>query len=79
MSFAADPSPAPAPEGSWPAAIDIGPVGAGADELDLPDAAGMRPLPQAGTGRLGVVTGLQAEADCVRLFPDGSAVRRSVG
>ena len=73
MGFAADPSSAPGPEGSWPAAVQLGLVDPAADELRLADAAEVLPLPQPGPGRLGVVTASQAEADCLRQFPEGGA------
>jgi hypothetical protein len=37
------------------------------------DAAGGHSLPQPGAGRLGVVTALQAEADCLRHFSEAAA------
>jgi hypothetical protein len=47
---------------------------ADSDELGMAGtAAEVGPVPQPGTGQLGVVTALQGEADCVRQFPDGSA------
>jgi adenosylhomocysteine nucleosidase len=73
MSFAADPSAAPIPAGCWPAAAELGLVDSAADESDLAGAAEVRPLPQPGTGRLGVVTTLQTEADCLRQFWDANS------
>jgi adenosylhomocysteine nucleosidase len=73
MSFAADPSAAPDPGGSWPAAIEARLVDPTAHESGLAAAAEVRPLPQPGTGRLGVVTALQAEADCLRQLWESSS------
>jgi adenosylhomocysteine nucleosidase len=73
MGFAADPSAAPHPAASWPAAVELGLVDPAADALRLAEAGEVRPLPQAGTGQLGVVTALQAEADCLRQFSEGGA------
>jgi adenosylhomocysteine nucleosidase len=73
MSFAADPSTAPDPAGSWPAAIEAGLVHPAADESSLATAADVRAVPPPGTGQLGVVTALQTEADCLRQSPDGSS------
>jgi adenosylhomocysteine nucleosidase len=73
MSFAADPSSAPGPADSWPAAVEAGLVDPAAPELPSADAADARPLPQPGAGQLGVVTALQAEADCLRESPEGSS------
>lgn len=73
MGFAADPSAAPGRGASWPAAVELGLVDAGADALRLADAAEVRPPPQPGTDRVGVVTASQAEADCLRQFPEASA------
>jgi hypothetical protein len=73
MGLAADPSAAPHPGASWPAAVEAGLVGAAADALDRAAAAEVRPLPQPGAGQLGVVTALQAEADCLRQCCEGGA------
>src|SRR5918996_2367704 len=74
MSFAVDPSTAPRPADPWPAAVESGLVDADNDELGMVDtAAEVRPVPLPGTAQLGVVTALQAEADCLRQFSDGSA------
>ena len=73
MSFAADPAPAPGPGGSWPAAIELGLVDPAAEPSGEADAAGVRPLPQPRRGQPGVVTALQAEADCLRQSADGSS------
>ena len=74
MSFAVEPSSASGPADSWPAAVDLGRVDPDDDELGMADApAEVRPLQLPGTGQLGVVTALQAEADCLRQFSDGSA------
>jgi adenosylhomocysteine nucleosidase len=74
MDFAADPSSSPRSAGSWPGAMESGLLGAAADELVLADAvAEAHAMPQPGTGRLGVVTALQTEADCLRQFPDRGA------
>jgi adenosylhomocysteine nucleosidase len=60
---------APAPNGhdanSWPAAIPLGLVDA---------AAEVRPLSRPAAARLGVVTALQAEADCLRDLGGGAPV-----
>ena len=71
MGFAADPSAAPHPAASWPAAVELGLVDPAADALRLAEAGEVRP--QAGTGQLGVVTALQAEADCLRQLSEGGA------
>ena len=42
-------------------------------ELSLVDDAEVNPLPRPGAGRVGVVAALQAEADCLRHLPHGSA------
>jgi hypothetical protein len=68
MGFATDPSSAPVSAGAWPGAMDPGLLGAADDEL-VADAAGGAPRP--GAGRLGVVTALQTEADCLRHLPEG--------
>jgi adenosylhomocysteine nucleosidase len=74
MSFAVEPSSAPRAADSWPAAVELGLVDAADHELPTTDAAAeLSPVPQPGTGQLGVVTALQAEADCLRQFPDRSA------
>jgi adenosylhomocysteine nucleosidase len=78
MSFAPDPCATPGPEASWPAALESGLVEHAAVGSDLEAAAGMRPLAQPGAGRLGAVTALQAEADCLRLLPHASAPLISV-
>jgi adenosylhomocysteine nucleosidase len=68
MQLAADPAPTLRPTmrdaSSWPAAIQMGLVEA---------ATEVRPLTRAGTARLGVVTALRAEADCLRHLGDGVA------
>ena len=51
--------------------MDLGPLGAAADEL-MAGAAGAQASPRPGAGRLGVVTALQTEADCLRHLPEGS-------
>ena len=70
MTFAAD-RLAPPPAGSWPAPSELGLVDAAADALRLAAAAQLCALPQPDLARLGVVTALQAEADCLRCYPDG--------
>ena len=53
--------------GSWPGAMDLGLLGAADDESMLADAAAeAQASPRPGAGRLGVVTALQTEADCLR-------------
>jgi adenosylhomocysteine nucleosidase len=86
MGLATDPSSAPVSAGSWPGAMDSGLLGAADDELVANAAAG---APRPGAGRLGVVTALQTEADCLRHLPQGrgplihvsggSALRARVG
>jgi hypothetical protein len=51
----------------------LGLVDPAADEPGVAGAAEARPLPQPGRGQLGVVTALQAEADCLRQLADGSS------
>jgi hypothetical protein len=80
MAIAFDHSPAPGGVRLWPAAIESGMTDLGADPG--PGARGASP-------RLGVVMGLQAEADCLRRRHDdaapltyvsgGSAARARVG
>ncbi len=64
MQLATDPAPTIRDTSSWPAAIQPGFADADAE---------VRPLTQLGAIRLGVVTALQAEADCLRHFGDGVA------
>ena len=53
--------------------MDLGLLGAAEDETVLAHgAAGAQALPRPGAGRLGVVTALQTEADCLRHLPEGS-------
>lgn len=89
MGFAADPSSAPPPGGSWPAAVELGVVDAADHDSAVAAAAEAQPLPQPRPARLGVVTSLQAEADCLRRSPEeastltyvsgGSALRARAG
>jgi adenosylhomocysteine nucleosidase len=64
MQLAADPAPMIRDASSWPAAIQMGLVDATTEA---------RPLTPAGAVRLGVVTTLRAEADCLRHLGDGFA------
>ena len=60
--LATDPGPTVRDASSWPAAIRLG----------LADAAAeVQPLSQVVASRLGVVTALQAEADCLRALGEG--------
>jgi adenosylhomocysteine nucleosidase len=66
MAVAANPVPASGPGGSWPGAIELNSADTD-DEIALAHAAGATPvLAPPGAGRLGVVTALQAEAECLR-------------
>ena len=60
MGFATDPSSAPVPVGSWPGALDLGPLGTADDETMLADAAAV--ASESGvTLRLGTtVTGVES-------------------
>ena len=72
MGFATDPSSAPVPVGSWPGALDLGLLGTADDETMLADAAAeAQASPRPGAGRVGVVTALQTEADCLRHLAEG--------
>jgi nucleoside phosphorylase len=52
--------------------MDLGPLGAAADEPVMDGAVGAQAWPQPGSGRLGLVTALQTEAHCLRQLPEGS-------
>ena len=72
MGFATDPSSAPVPVGSWPGALDLRLLGTTDDETMLADAAAeAQASPRPGAGRVGVVTALQTEADCLRHLAEG--------
>jgi adenosylhomocysteine nucleosidase len=63
MQLATDPAPTMRDANFWPAAIQPGVPGA------APEA---QPLTKVGAVRLGVVTALQAEVDCLRHLGDGA-------
>jgi adenosylhomocysteine nucleosidase len=64
MQLATDPAPTNGHANSWPAAVRVG-------RVDVATEA--RPLTRAGVARLGVVTALRAEVECLRHLGDGVA------
>jgi adenosylhomocysteine nucleosidase len=72
MGLAADPSPEPSPDGSWPAAV-AGMVEGAKQHLDLAAVAETQPLVRRGAVRLGVIVSLQGEAESLRQLPQGDS------
>jgi adenosylhomocysteine nucleosidase len=89
MGFAADPSSASPVGSSWPPAIETGRVEGADQHLGRVAVAETQPFAHSRSARLGVIVSLQAEADCLRHFPEddsplifvsgGSALRARAG